>query len=469
MMELHEIVAIICQHPDVWSADAVIAPDAPGNRVILHVVPKTATSLSPRDVNCFLIERLPAYMVPAAIAVHEQLPTTGSGQIDYITLRSARLAAGADENSVEGCTDVPNCSRPRDKIEFKLAALFSDLLRLRQVDVRRSFFDLGGHSLLAVKLFARIENEFHQRLPLATLLCDPSVRKLAERLRRTQEGIARWSCLVPIQTEGCGPKFYCVHGAGGNVLLYRDLARRMAPAVRFYGLQAQGLDGQSECLTRIEDMAGLYLEEILLEQPQGPYFLGGYCMGGNIAYEIARLLQQKGLSVGLVAMLDTYNLRKSTYDGSLVDRAHIWLQKGCFHVDTLARLSMADRKVYVAEKLRMVRELIQGIWLATLRTHKPDGSPDDPSASDVAFVQSANHVALKAHNPQPLAGNLVLFRPSKNYFSFPDPNMGWHELVTGRLESVSVATNPHSMLIEPFVQRLAGELSRRILEENAHP
>lgn len=451
-LELYEIVTVACRHAAVWSAIAVTTTTPDGPAVVAHVVARPGASIGGEALKNFLVENLPSYVVPVAVIVHEQLPLDGAGRIDFATLREGRwLASVAAAAPAEA-----GGKAPRDEIETKLAALFTELLRLPEVDVRRSFFDLGGHSLLGVKLFGRIEKEFGQRLPLATLLGSPSVRGLATRIRKAQTGESGWSCLVPVQTEGDGPKFFCVHGAGGNILLYRDLARRMAPTFRFYGLQAQGLDGRSECLTRVEDMAELYLREILAEQTKGPYFLGGYCLGGNIAFEIGRLLQQRGETVGMVAMLDTYNLRKSLYKGTALDRFRIWMQKGGFHLDTLIHLSWAERKTYVAEKLRMARELFGSMFRRNPR------EADDASANLVAVVQHANHVALRAHDPQSFAGPLVLFKPRKNYHTFPDPKMGWGHLVSGKLEVVELPANPHAMLVEPFVQHLAARLSERM-------
>ena len=456
-LELYEIAATLCQHPGVWSAHAVIIATAPGNHVVLHVVP-AAASLVPDDLRAFLVERLPAYMLPATIAVHAHLPETASGQIDHTKLHDVRWLT---------TVEVYDDNTGRDEIETRLRDIFADLLHLPTVDLRRSFFDLGGHSLLGAKLFARIEKEFQRRLPLATLLTNSSVRGLAIHLRASAAEPARWSCLVPVQTAGDGPKFFCMHGAGGNILLYRDLARRMAPAVRFYGLQAQGLDGQSPCLMRIEDMAALYLREIQAEQPAGPYYLGGYCMGGNVAYEIAKLLHRRAEQVNLLAMLDTYNLQKSNFSGNAFARFRVWLQKASFHLDTLVHLSMHQRRVYLSEKLRMAGELLNSQRAASRRGFQRTAGRDDGNDGLTRFVQSANHVALRAYEPRPFGGQLTLFRPAKNYYTFPDPEMGWGELVDGPIESVVVSTNPHAMLIEPFVQQLAGALTRRILNGTA--
>lgn len=461
LKEVHEISRVATGHPAVWWAAAcVVTGDRPV--VALHMVLRSGAILGENDIRNYLEGRLPSYLVPTAVAVHSHLPLAQDGRVDGDIVRDVHRLT-----SLKKTVEVNGQGRGseqdfRNGVEVRLGKIFSELLRLPDVDPQRSFFELGGHSLLGVRLFARIEQEFQQRLPLAMLLACSSVRALAERIQSPASNDSKWPCLVPIQTDGAGPRFFCVHGAGGNVLLYRDLARHMAPKVRFYGLQAAGLDGGGSCLTSVGEMAELYLQEILKEQPQGPYHVGGYCMGGNIAYEIAQLLIRKGEKVGLVALLDTYNLRKSAYDGSVPARARIWVQKIGFHLDTLVHLDGRGRRVYLAEKYRMAREYLQGICRAgRLDNHSSHGDTRGEGQA-VSTVQAANHKALRDHDPQPFPGNLVVFKPRKNYYTFQDPRLGWGNLVKGKMETIVVTTNPHTMLVDPFVEALACHLTERI-------
>ncbi|MGI0084076.1 MAG: alpha/beta fold hydrolase, partial [Nitrososphaerales archaeon] len=186
----------------------------------------------------------------------------------------------------------------------KLTRIWQEMLGVESIGLDENYFDLGGDSILAVQLFTRIEEEFCLKLPLATLFDAPTIRELAQILGR-QVPATTSSSLVAIQTAGSHPPFFCIHGASGNVLIYRDLSRHLGSDQPFYGLQSQGLDGNCPPLTRIEDMATLYLKEIRRICPHGPYFIGGYCMGGTIAFEVAQQLQAKGEHVALLALLDT--------------------------------------------------------------------------------------------------------------------------------------------------------------------
>ena len=173
-----------------------------------------------------------------------------------------------------------------------MAGILSDVLRLENVGANENFFDLGGHSLLAVRLMTRIEREFGKCLPLASLFSALTVRDLAKSLMT--DPVKAWSNLVPISVSPGSPALFLIHGAGGNVLLYHELARALTPGISLYGFQSQGLDQLSGSLESIEDMAAQYVSELRSFQPRGPYHLGGYCMGGTVAYEMARILRKQG-------------------------------------------------------------------------------------------------------------------------------------------------------------------------------
>ena len=129
---------------------------------------------------------------------------------------------------------------------------------------------------------------------------------------RGSQSAPDWSTLVPIQSAGERQPFFCVHGFGGGVLDYGELARRPGNDQPFFGLQARGLDGAAEPHASIESMAAHYVDAVRSLQPEGPYYLGGYCLGGVIAYEMARLLAAQGQTVGLLAILEGYAPRHTS-------------------------------------------------------------------------------------------------------------------------------------------------------------
>ena len=127
---------------------------------------------------------------------------------------------------------------------------------------------------------AQVGDVFGKKLPLATVLEARTIAKLAEIIDGEAKNRERVS-LVEIQPHGERPRLYFMHAAGGNVMFYRHLSQRLGADQPFYAFQSQGLDGQERMLRTIEEMAALYVRELLSVDPEGPYHLAGYCMGGN--------------------------------------------------------------------------------------------------------------------------------------------------------------------------------------------
>ncbi len=194
---------------------------------------------------------------------------------------------------------------PTTEAESRLATLWQALLGFENVGVHDDFFDLGGDSLSAIRLMTMIKESFGKQLPLDLLLSKSTIHQLVDVLGQPEETFD-FSPLVAIHAKGSLPPFFCVPGTGGNVIYFNELARSLGAYDRpFYGLQAHGLDGRTQPLTRIEDIAAHNIQALQDVQPQGPYYLGGHSFGSWVAFEMARQLQQDGHYVPVVAILDT--------------------------------------------------------------------------------------------------------------------------------------------------------------------
>src|SRR5579863_1246168 len=289
-----------------------------------------------------------------------------------------------------------------DKTTKQLTQIWQEILGIDSITPDKNYFDLGGDSSVAVQLFAQIDKVFGVKLPLATLFDAPTIEELA-RVLRQDEAPAGWSPLVPIQTSGSRPPFFCIHGAGGNVLIYRELAERLGPEQPFYGLQAVGLDASRPPLTSIEEMATAYAKEIRRKQPHGPYFLGGYCMGGTVAYEIARQLQAQGERVALLALFDTMEWSKIP-PPSVLDKSYHGAERLVFHAANFFRLDGAGKSQFLREKLEILRNRLP-VWRGMLLAKFTNTSRADASESLLlAKIWQTNDLACAQYVPQPYAG-----------------------------------------------------------------
>ncbi|MBN1147165.1 MAG: amino acid adenylation domain-containing protein, partial [Anaerolineales bacterium] len=449
-IELGEIEVVLSERQGVKQVAVLMREDQPGDkRLVAYLSLERGANLGATELRAYLKTRLPEYMLPAAFVFLDELPLNPNGKVD-------RKALPAPAMERTGAAYLA----PRDDLEKRLCQLWEDLLGVRPVGVRDDFFELGGHSLLAVRLFNRIEQELGRRLPLAMLFRSPTVEELVLALRQGQ-GESEWSALVPIQPGGSRPPLFLVHPFAGETLRYAPLAQRLAPDQPVYGLQARGLRSDDEPHTTIEAMAHYYLAAVRAQQPHGPYFLGGYCLGGVVAYEMARLLQAQGEPVGLVALIESVApvrardrwLRRVA---NLARNFPLWLRD-------FLRLNAREIKVAVRRRFRIIGK---GLTRQLGRQDRGQLTPLDLVGEQISHypehqrrLMEIHLQALMNYVPQDYAGRVTLFRVrGASMFKYRDPDYGWGQTARGGVSNRIVAGTHDNLVDEPYVQSLAQEI-----------
>jgi surfactin family lipopeptide synthetase C len=172
----------------------VVACDTAGERrLVAYVVPKAGQAPAPGMLRDFLRERLPEYMVAAAIMSLDSLPVTPNGKVDR------RALPAPNWHNTNG-----HYAAPATPVEDVLSKMWANLLGLKRVCVNDSFFDLGGHSLLATQLMSRVRETFRTELPLRSLFESPTVAGLARVLavHEAKPGLADKIARVVQRLEG---------------------------------------------------------------------------------------------------------------------------------------------------------------------------------------------------------------------------------------------------------------------------
>jgi len=273
--------------------------------------------------------------------------------------------------------------------------------------------------------------------------------------------------VVPIQPHGSRIPFFCIHGGGGNVLIYRDLSRHLGPDQPVYGIQSQGLDGKRPLLKTIEEMATLYTEEIRKVQPQGPYYLGGYCLGGTIALEMAQQIRARGEQVALVAFFDTVNWARLRPRTS-IDWWRYHLERVLFHFQNFLLLDFQGKRRFLTEKWKVLESrapIWKGSFLSSLNRNHTD--PNSQSQL-LARIWSTNDQASVNYRPKPYFGRISDFRPKKQYSAYLEPEVNWDGIAVGCVDVTHLTVYPAGMLLEPFVKDLAAGLRTAIERANTN-
>ena len=344
------------------------------------------------------------------------------------------------------------------ELVHRLVQLWQTTLNVPTAGPDDNFFDLGGHSMAAAQLFARIEQEIGRSVPLAVLFHSPTPIALANWIGANSTSNA-WRPLVAIKPEGTRRPLFLIHGAEGNVLLYRSLASHLGPEQPVYGLQAAGLDGSPLGDTAFESVAKRYIEEIQTVQPHGPYRLGGYCLGGTIALEMACQLQATGETVELVAMLENYNLQAIGWPLPLPIRLANNVLNIFYHFLNVVEAPRGTRVAFIREKARVE------ISRAQISLRHFFGNVARVFGHSVAgwhhlMIRDAYDDALLRYNVKPFAGKISLFLPRRRLAGFREPLAGWNGLAAEGTELFTLSSNPRGSLVEPHVRELANVLHR---------
>jgi aspartate racemase len=443
-VELGEVEETLRTCAQVGDAAVISRKDNGGtNELIAYVVPRKGGAINKADIRRELVERLPAYMIPADIVAMSALPLTANGKIDRAAL--PRLSV------------VPQAVvEPRTVMETQLRAIWENVLGFSGFGVRDNFFDLGGHSLLALRIFAQVERVFGRRLAASVMFQAPTIEALAARL--SQEGFtSQWDSLVAIQPEGTTPPLFMVPGIGGNVIAYADFGRVLGREQRLYALQSVGLDGRAEPMDRVEDIAAHYVSEIRRLQPQGPYSLGGACFGGAVAYEMAQQLRAQSQEVDFLLLVETWPPpEERPLRDAMLRQSHqvmFLVQAGRRHISQIVQHAprMSPRALVSAfrERLTIVGEMIA----------QRDVYRGDSAAMYVDRVSRANTRAFARYKPKPYDGevHLVLASARPLRSKEDDPRLIWGALARGGFHRYDIPARDSGLILKsPHVETLTG-------------
>ncbi len=478
-LELEEIEQQFASHPAVREFALLVEGSDHSAKLLGFVV---GTGMIPEDrmveeVLEWARQRLAIYKIPSRIFPCASLPRTAGGKVDRRAL--AEIPHG---ESVAAADD-----EPRSPLEQELALLWAEQLERPEdepskVGLHQNFFELGGTSLQAALLTARLSERLGVRVPSALLFDLATISQLARRLAELHpqqiaatfgpESVSKYqlyrhdgtavdpgrdkgvyALLSPLHPQGGLPPIFLVHPPGGIVLCYRELADQVDPDRPLFGIRSRGLHGSEQMPTTVEEMAAEYVQATRTVWHDGPLVLGGWSLGGIIAYEMAQQLSDSGDDVQAILLLDT-----SIPDGAsdLVpaeDRVSVGLEYGIdLTLEQLSQLNAAEQLPYLWQHARNL-----GVIQDETPAEVVQQALEDLKILFHHHVQLVNHYRM-----QPYQGRVILFRPSEvPYRQQTAMDRGWSHLVR-QVDVCVVPGHHHSMVQLPHASVLAAAMEAHL-------
>jgi thioesterase domain-containing protein/acyl carrier protein len=369
-------------------------------------------------------------MVPSAVVMMKDgLPLTVNGKLDRAALPPPE-ADGARPRAARG------------PVEHTLCGLFAEVLGVERVGVDDGFFDLGGDSLLAMRLVSRVRTVLGVETGVRVLFQAPTPAELAAAI--IDPGDQRTlGALIPLRRRGTLPPLFCVYPGFGLAWAYAGLLRHLDPDQPVYGLQARGIDSGQALPGSFDEMINAHVDEIRSVSPDGPYHLLGWSSGGVIAHAIARVLEQDGARVGVLAMLDSHPAPGS--DPAIPDD----------DLDAIVRSGLAGGAAY--------QDFLVGMRDGLRDVYEPVAALDDAEFSAV-MLAGVNALRLLRPPDGTYRGNLLYLAASARAASAGrrHPADAWLPYVGGAIEVRDVPSE-HAGMLQPGALAVIGPVLRLAL------
>ncbi|AHG93595.1 amino acid adenylation domain protein (plasmid) [Gemmatirosa kalamazoonensis] len=481
-IELGEIEEALARHRAVRQCVVLLREDVPGDkRLVAYVAYQPGAADDAAALREFLRAQLPEYMVPAVFVALDAIPLNANGKAD----RRALPAPAGAESTGSATPYAP----PRTTLEHELVEIWESLLRHRPIGIHDDFFAVGGHSLLAMRMLVEIERVRGHRLAVATLFEHSTIEALARVLAGEVEAAGE-PPLVVLNPDAAGTPLVFVHGdVRGGGWYCRRLARYLPerPLIVLPTVRPDAPHG-TEAPATIEAMARRHVAELRRVRPHGPYLVGGFCVGGLVAYEIAQQLAAAGERVELLVLVDTAALNAPfrrlvpllaavdalTPSARRLDRRAGILRSARYYrgrVVDVARRPLGEQLAWVS---RNVRRRLAGTRPNGVPNAAPAAAPDGAPPVDARLGEDERLMGAGAAGPglatllhqqraavayvqRPYAGAVHVVWASEVLGARRDPTRGWGRLVRG--VRVSEVPSSHVGLITrhlpAFAERLA--------------
>lgn len=445
-IEIGEIENAIREHEAVAAAAVLVKGEVQDEyQLVAYILlkPKYDKTI----VNCikdYLKKRLPYYMVPNEAIILDTMPFNKNGKIDRKNLASIIIPAQKIEAGER---------YPRNTDEMRLASIWKTVIGSEAPGIRSKFFEAGGDSLKAIRFLSLIKENFLVDLPVDTLFEYGSIEQLAIILRE-KGGDVKNKALLPftLNSKTSQKTLFLVHPLSGSALCYRYFASLVSNPV--IGLQQLGnSDFEALGIKTIEDLAKYYLRSIDAIPCSQPYLLGGWSMGGVVAFEMARQIEKTGGFIDKIILFDSAAPGKYQ---SILDMKEI------------LKLCLKEAASQYGAEIDLDMDQVdesdtQGIYQMVLSALKSSGAisidANIEELEELVKICIKNIKMLNTYKGGKINGDIILVHPQKSIQEGTlkenlEENFGWADMTNGKVQLMEVEGDHMSMMFEPYAKNM---------------
>jgi len=448
-IELAHIEQTLIGYPGI--RQAVVLPDADSASSATLLAWMVADPLIELpDLQKWLAERLPSYMVPTRVMTIAAIPVTGNGKVDVAALRATMPVSDARVRP----------ALTRDLVELRLRRIWIEVLAVAEVGPLDDFFELGGHSLGAVRLASMIRDQLGAEVPLAALFTHRTLEQLATLVRASTPSETS-SPIVRMQLGAARPPVICFPGAGGSLLYFQDLLTALGHDVPVWGAQAVGLAGSGAIPGDVSALAARYLEGLRdVRRASGPLTLVGHSFGALVAFDVARQLSAEPGIIARLLILDQVAPGATGHD-EVTDRD--WIRHIALRIERLYGVDLGVDRETAPDRNWLMHRLVRAGALP------PDTNRDH--VSRYVDVYQANVRAAAAYRPVvgPLNIPITVLAADEDDDALglgdprrADASLGWSTWTTQPVSTTTVPGTHITMLRAPAVRAVANLLLERL-------
>ncbi len=421
-IEPQEIEAVATAHEEIREAMVIPLPDERGElALVMYIVPEAGKNPTTRDIQLYMRNILPDYMVPVAIVTLQQFPLNANGKIDRKALPSPNISM----------SKKPIPTPPRTLLELQIAQIWERVLKVTDISVTDNFFALGGHSLLVMQMLTQIEKNLGYELPATQVMKSPTVAQLAEFL--SQDGYTPSDTTIfTFNEKGTQPPFIVV--TPGTALMFRELALKIGNDQPLVVLQFGAIAHMP-----VPQIAEQQIQELRAHGITSPYRLGGFCSSGLVAFAMAQQLMSEGEEVPLLALFDTM-LR-------LPDSLPVRILKLCKLIITGKVAIIPHLRKIISRYTTKITQKLQPAEVTTF-----DKTQMNFYTQAFAYIKNNQHMLYKGRIDLFIASEVVTDWHGTN------PDLGWARVAQDRIDIHQIPGSHLTIMRGKNVEVLAEKL-----------